>query len=110
MAARRAGHMLRLAGYPAHVVGAAPHCAEIPTPEGRAGRPTRHGCLMHQGLEQDAALSDSLLSTLPNVNENSRSTSEFGTPSSASGTRRPLQNLSRGFRAPPTAEASFLAE
>jgi hypothetical protein len=30
-----------------------PHCAEIPTHQSQAGRPTRHGCLMHQGLEQD---------------------------------------------------------
>jgi len=38
---------------------------------------------MHQGVEQDAALLESILPALPNVNENSRSTSEFGTPSSA---------------------------
>jgi len=30
-----------------------PHCAEIPTHQSQAGRLTRHGCLMHQGLEQD---------------------------------------------------------
>ena len=29
------------------------HCAEIPTHQSQAGRPTRHGCPMHQGLEQD---------------------------------------------------------
>ena len=69
-----------------HVVPDHPRCAEIPTHQRRTGRPTRHGCLMHQGLEQDVTLSRACSGSSPTSTENSRSTAEFGTPRIASGT------------------------
>jgi len=63
-----------------HVVPDHPRCAEIPTHQRRTGRPTRHGCLMHQGLEQDVTLSRACSGSSPTSTENSGSTSEFWTP------------------------------
>ena len=49
----------------------------------RAGRRTRRGCLTHQGVGARSGPTTSVRSVEQNVNQNSRSTSEFHTPRNA---------------------------
>ena len=46
----------------------------------RAGRRTRRGCLTHQGVGARSGPTTSVRSVVQNVNQNSRSTSEFEAP------------------------------
>jgi len=68
--------------HPASVIRTAPHCAENPTHQSQAGRPTRHGCLMHQGLEQDVVQNPGSTKAATTSTRTQDQTSEFGTQGS----------------------------